>query len=78
MDHTRIEAENTFLASLEGHVGMTVSRTAALLFGLAYLTCAVSVALHPRSLWDIGTFFILIVAGNFLIVVGLDLRRTFR
>ncbi len=52
-----------------------ISRRVALFIGLSYLACAVSVALHPRSLWDIGTFFALIFAGNFLIVVGLDLRR---
>ncbi len=37
-------------ADLESDMGMTVSHKAALLIGLAYLACAVSVALYPRSL----------------------------
>ncbi len=60
---------------MEGHVEMTFFRTAALLIGLAYLACAVSTALNPRSLWDIEAFCVLTFAGNFLIVIGLDLRR---
>jgi hypothetical protein len=53
----------------------TDTRIAALLVGLAYLACAVSAALNPRSFWDIGAFCVLTLAGNFLIVIGLDLRR---
>jgi len=66
---------DTFLAGMESHMGMTFSRKAALVIGGAYLFCAASVALNPRSLWDIGTFFLLIFAGNFMIVVALDLWR---
>ncbi len=47
-----------------------ITRKVGLFIGFIYLACAVSVALHPRSLWDIGTFLALIVAANFLIVVG--------
>jgi len=62
-------------AVLEIYLGLTTSRKVALLIGGAYLFCAASVALHPRSLWDIGTFFLLIFASNFMIVVALDLWR---
>ena len=54
---------------------MTKRNTAALVIGFAYLACGLSVALHPRSLWDIGTFFVLTFVGNFLIIVGLNLNK---
>ena len=63
------------LAHLEIDMGLTFSRKAALFIGFVYLACALSVALHPQGLWDIGTFFLLIFAGNFMIVVALDLWR---
>jgi hypothetical protein len=66
---------DSLLAFMESIVAMTTRNIAALFIGFAYLACAISVALHLRSLWDIGIFFALIFAGNFLIVVGLDLRR---
>jgi len=56
-------------------VAMTKRNTAALVIGFAYLACGLSVALHPRSLWDIGTFFVLTFVGNFLIIVGLNLNK---
>jgi len=64
------------LAFVESPVAMTARKTVAIFVGASYLAAALSVALHPHSLWDIGTFLVLVFASNFLIVVGLDLRRT--
>jgi hypothetical protein len=55
--------------------GMGLRRKAALIIGVFYLACAFSVARHPRTLWDIGTFVALVLAGNFLIIVGLNLNE---
>jgi len=72
MDRARIEASN-ILAHLESD--MRLRRKAALIIGVFYLASALSVAIHPHSLWDIGTFLVLTFAGNFLIVVGLNLNK---
>ena len=60
---------DTFLENLES--AMAMRKIAALIVGIAYLACAISVALHPHNLWDLGSFLVFTCAGNFLIVVGL-------
>ena len=50
---------------------MAMKKIAALIVGIAYLACGISVALHPHNLWDLASFLVFTCAGNFLIVVGL-------
>ena len=47
---------DTFLANLE--MAIMTRKVAALFIDFAYLACAIFVALHPRGLWDIGTFLV--------------------
>ncbi len=62
---------DTFLAGMESHMGMTFSRKAALVIGVAYIAAAISVAARLRNSSDIVVFLVLYTAGKFLLIIRL-------